>query len=211
MERSLVFQASTEVLGRAYRGLNTHLMLLHPSTDVFAILAANAALGHFVPFTLTEQDVVESTLPPNVGRAGGSRLRTNGSVVDSTTAEPAASSIGRAPDAGFSVPAVAFPAHMHDRTLLLFSAFGARGIQLHPRCAPYERRAPPWPETRSVHPCCMLEAWPCERAPISTGCGAAKSRAACHRMRWGVHPCVWQVDGRCARGEGHRGMAQCAV
>lgn len=47
------------------------MMLLRPSLELYALLTANAALGHFVPYTRTEQDVLESALPLSfgVGRA----------------------------------------------------------------------------------------------------------------------------------------------
>ncbi|KAJ1626345.1 hypothetical protein T492DRAFT_1033061 [Pavlovales sp. CCMP2436] len=62
----LVFQALPEKAHRGYYGLNTHMMLLRPNRDVFATLMTNALRGHFVPFTRTEQDVLETMFPPEV-------------------------------------------------------------------------------------------------------------------------------------------------
>lgn len=47
----LVFLAQPETAGRGYGGLSSHLVLLKPDTTVAAILAANAAAGHFVSYT----------------------------------------------------------------------------------------------------------------------------------------------------------------
>ena len=57
---------SSEKAKRSYLGLNTHMMILRPSLDFYALLLANAALGHFVPYTRTEQDVIESAFPPTL-------------------------------------------------------------------------------------------------------------------------------------------------
>jgi len=64
--RGVVFQALPEKAYRGYFGLNTHMMLLRPNPDVFAMLMANAVRGHLLPFTRTEQDVLETMLPPTV-------------------------------------------------------------------------------------------------------------------------------------------------
>jgi hypothetical protein len=65
----LIFQAAaSETAKRGYMGINTHMMLLRPSLDVYALITANAASGHFIPYTRTEQDVLESLLPPSVRR-----------------------------------------------------------------------------------------------------------------------------------------------
>lgn len=55
------------------------VMLLRPSHETFALLMANALRGHFLPFTRTEQDVLETVFPPELflqpdwgpGAAGG--------------------------------------------------------------------------------------------------------------------------------------------
>ncbi|KAG8463239.1 hypothetical protein KFE25_011236 [Diacronema lutheri] len=73
----LVFQALPEEAYRGYHGLNTHIMLLRPNTDVFSLLMTNAVRGHFVPFTRTEQDVLETVFPPEVGEEWGA----NGTAV----------------------------------------------------------------------------------------------------------------------------------
>lgn len=53
------FIATHEPIGRGYIGLNSHLMMFHPSVLVHQILAENAASGGFIPFTNGEQDVIE--------------------------------------------------------------------------------------------------------------------------------------------------------
>ena len=65
--QGISFLATQEVANRhGYSGLNTHLVLLQPSRAIFMLLWTNAALGHFVPYTHTEQDVVETIFPPLV-------------------------------------------------------------------------------------------------------------------------------------------------
>ena len=72
--RNLQFAAINEYLGnktnvareRGYDGLNTHLMLLTPSRAVVSILLANAVTGNFIPYTNSEQDVVESIFSSHV-------------------------------------------------------------------------------------------------------------------------------------------------
>ena len=60
----LLFQpASREAAKRGYVGINTHMMLLRPSLDMHALITANAASGHFIPYTRTEQDVLEALFP----------------------------------------------------------------------------------------------------------------------------------------------------
>ena len=45
----LIFQAAfSETAKRGYMGINTHMMLLRPSLDVYALITANAANGHFM-------------------------------------------------------------------------------------------------------------------------------------------------------------------
>lgn len=63
--KRLIFQAAhAEVGGRMdYVGFNSHLLLLKPSLELHAVLSAAAAQGHFIPYTRTEQDVLESILP----------------------------------------------------------------------------------------------------------------------------------------------------
>ena len=39
-----------------YGGFNSHMLLLRPSLDLYAILSANAAHGHFIPYTRGEQE-----------------------------------------------------------------------------------------------------------------------------------------------------------
>ena len=48
-EKQLIFQAAaSETAKRGYMGINTHMMLLRPSLDVYALITANAASGHFM-------------------------------------------------------------------------------------------------------------------------------------------------------------------
>lgn len=68
--QGVLFQALSEKAYRGYYGLNTHMMLLRPNADVFELLMTNAIRGHFIPFTRTEQDVLETVFPPQVGRGG---------------------------------------------------------------------------------------------------------------------------------------------
>ena len=47
--KQLIFQAAaSETAKRGYMGINTHMMLLRPSLDVYALISANAASGHFM-------------------------------------------------------------------------------------------------------------------------------------------------------------------
>lgn len=47
--KQLIFQAAaSETAKRGYMGINTHMMLLRPSLDVYALITANAASGHFM-------------------------------------------------------------------------------------------------------------------------------------------------------------------
>jgi len=47
-------------LNRSYDGLNTHVMFLRPSSHIFTILQLKSEHGEFVPYTNTEQDVLET-------------------------------------------------------------------------------------------------------------------------------------------------------
>ena len=63
----VVFHAAVEDrTGANYTGVRTHLVLLRPSMDTFAMLMSNAIRGHWLPYTLTEQDVIETAFPPLV-------------------------------------------------------------------------------------------------------------------------------------------------
>ena len=66
-DKKLVFQAAhAEVGGRVdYSGFNSHMLILRPSLELHAVMSANAAKGHFIPFTRTEQDVLESMFLPS--------------------------------------------------------------------------------------------------------------------------------------------------
>ena len=101
VRQGLVFQAASTERGKrgGYDGLNTHMLLLRPSLEIFAILAANAANGHFVPYTRTEQDVLEGILTRSVGLAAGGAN---------------ASELLRAPGSQlYTSPNVRLPAHLH--------------------------------------------------------------------------------------------------
>jgi hypothetical protein len=58
-QQGQVFLANVEEGARQYVGLNTHMMLLRPSPNVFHALVRKASLGDYVPLTNTEQDVLE--------------------------------------------------------------------------------------------------------------------------------------------------------
>ena len=53
------------VSARGYHGLNTHLVLLTPSTVVLELLLDLATTGSFVPYTNSEQDVIETLFASN--------------------------------------------------------------------------------------------------------------------------------------------------
>ena len=55
------FGASRERWARAYPGLNTHLVLLRPNPDVFDLLMSAARHALYVPYTNTEQDLLEAS------------------------------------------------------------------------------------------------------------------------------------------------------
>jgi len=56
----MFFAATREREQRSYDGLNTHVMFLRPSSDIFTLLQQKSEYGEFVPFTNTEQDVLET-------------------------------------------------------------------------------------------------------------------------------------------------------
>lgn len=58
------FLASPERFDRKYDGLNTHLMALEPSQRTFDELIQRARNGDYIPYTNTEQDVLESHYRP---------------------------------------------------------------------------------------------------------------------------------------------------
>ena len=67
----LLFHAQRQWGGRGYWGISSHLMLLKPNDDIASVLAANSAEGHFVPYSMTDADVVESVFPPTVVSSSG--------------------------------------------------------------------------------------------------------------------------------------------
>lgn len=59
-----VFQAFPETaLRQGYMGLNTHLMVLKPSLETYAALVTKARNGDYVPYTNSEQDILEDMYP----------------------------------------------------------------------------------------------------------------------------------------------------
>jgi hypothetical protein len=58
--RSEIFVAHSEVGERAYRGLNSRLMYLQPDRRIFELLRRAAISGNYVPYTNSEQDVLET-------------------------------------------------------------------------------------------------------------------------------------------------------
>ena len=122
----LEFLADEETWVRGYRGLNTHLMLIRPNTAVAAIIEANSAEGHFIPYTLTEQDVLESMLPPRVPPLPPMRLPSGLGLVGGGD--------------GAVDDAARLPVHVHHGQLGLFFAFrrnnvSFRGGPAEARCA----------------------------------------------------------------------------
>eukprot|EP00747_Dinoflagellata_sp_TGD_P170147 gnl/TRDRNA2_/TRDRNA2_200984_c0_seq1.p1 gnl/TRDRNA2_/TRDRNA2_200984_c0~~gnl/TRDRNA2_/TRDRNA2_200984_c0_seq1.p1 ORF type:complete len:334 (-),score=33.58 gnl/TRDRNA2_/TRDRNA2_200984_c0_seq1:57-1058(-) len=61
-----IFKASPSREGRRYWGLNTGVMVFSPSLGVFRSLVSRAASGDYVPYTNTEQDVLEFEFPPHL-------------------------------------------------------------------------------------------------------------------------------------------------
>ena len=59
-EDDMFFAATRERFDRSYDGLNTHVMFLRPSSRIFTLLQQKSEHGEFVPFTNTEQDVLET-------------------------------------------------------------------------------------------------------------------------------------------------------
>ena len=55
-----IFGASPETMERPYPGLNTHLMLMRPDFAMHEVLKAAAEQGIWLPYTNTEQDLLES-------------------------------------------------------------------------------------------------------------------------------------------------------
>ena len=79
-----LFVAHTEQASRAYVGLNTRMMYLQPNAAVFELLRRASIAGNFVPYTNSEQDVIESVLtsPRNASMP-------DWTGADSRTTEPA--------------------------------------------------------------------------------------------------------------------------
>jgi len=93
---------------------------------VAAIIEANSAEGHFIPYTLTEQDVLESMLPPRVPPLPPMRLPSGLGLVGGGD--------------GAVDDAARLPVHVHHGQLGLFFAFrrnnvSFRGGPAEARCA----------------------------------------------------------------------------
>lgn len=68
----VTFMASAERADRRYWGINSRLMVLRPSVGVFRALTSRAASGEYVPYTNTEQDVLEFMFPAHLFASGRS-------------------------------------------------------------------------------------------------------------------------------------------
>ena len=60
LRSSLMFRAPPQRARRGYAGLSTHLMLLRPSASIASVLINSARTSHFLAYTHTEQDVLET-------------------------------------------------------------------------------------------------------------------------------------------------------
>lgn len=60
------FIASPEKMGRKYLGLNTHMMVMKPSEKVHLALVERAKSGEYIPYTNTEQDILEAHFPAHL-------------------------------------------------------------------------------------------------------------------------------------------------
>ena len=65
-QSSQPFAAGPERAKRKYRGFNTRVMFLKPSPAIFKVLIDKAASGDFLPYSNTEQDVIETVFSPSV-------------------------------------------------------------------------------------------------------------------------------------------------
>jgi hypothetical protein len=59
------FHAFAEKSDRSTMGINTHLMIITPSKETYEKLVDRASSGNYVPYTNTEQDVLESHFRAN--------------------------------------------------------------------------------------------------------------------------------------------------
>ena len=62
---ALYFLATPERYKRSYDGLNTHMMYLQPNALIMKLLRDKAKTGDFLPYTNTEQDVIETAFSPH--------------------------------------------------------------------------------------------------------------------------------------------------
>eukprot|EP00308_Calcidiscus_leptoporus_P013489 CAMPEP_0119391936 /NCGR_PEP_ID=MMETSP1334-20130426/119227_1 /TAXON_ID=127549 /ORGANISM="Calcidiscus leptoporus, Strain RCC1130" /LENGTH=217 /DNA_ID=CAMNT_0007414709 /DNA_START=161 /DNA_END=811 /DNA_ORIENTATION=+ len=60
LDENEYFFAANEKMHRNYWGLNTHLTWLRPNRQVFHMLVDAGLHGNYIPYTNTEQDVIES-------------------------------------------------------------------------------------------------------------------------------------------------------
>eukprot|EP00172_Hildenbrandia_rubra_P004405 Plantae.Rhodophyta-Hildenbrandia_rubra.ctg8835.p1 GENE.Plantae.Rhodophyta-Hildenbrandia_rubra.ctg8835~~Plantae.Rhodophyta-Hildenbrandia_rubra.ctg8835.p1 ORF type:complete len:304 (-),score=26.75 Plantae.Rhodophyta-Hildenbrandia_rubra.ctg8835:433-1344(-) len=63
---NVTFQAFPEKNSRGYKGLNTHFMLISPSMTMFQTIVKRAREGLYLPYTNTEQDVLEWLYQPSM-------------------------------------------------------------------------------------------------------------------------------------------------
>eukprot|EP00927_Polykrikos_kofoidii_P071477 TRINITY_DN67738_c0_g1_i1.p1 TRINITY_DN67738_c0_g1~~TRINITY_DN67738_c0_g1_i1.p1 ORF type:complete len:453 (+),score=58.75 TRINITY_DN67738_c0_g1_i1:65-1423(+) len=63
MPAETAFAASPEKRFGKYWGLNSHMMVLRPSNKEFRALVDRARRGHYIPYTNSEQDVLEAAYP----------------------------------------------------------------------------------------------------------------------------------------------------
>ena len=84
--------------------------------QMFAVLSANAATGHFIPYTRGEQDVLESMFVLSVGRASAGRSLQASAPRQSSTSHRAPASagpVGSRHHIEFSTPDITLPKHLH--------------------------------------------------------------------------------------------------
>jgi len=60
------FMASPERATRKYDGINSHLMIVKPSTETFNAILERAKSGEYIPYTNGDQDVLEFMYPPHL-------------------------------------------------------------------------------------------------------------------------------------------------
>lgn len=66
VQRNVYFSANAERAQRPYDGFNSHIFFFTPSKLMAQVLIDKARLGDFMPYTNSEQDVLESVFPPHL-------------------------------------------------------------------------------------------------------------------------------------------------